>query len=73
MTEPTTETVPIPTPENPFRSVAWVAEALGLTKATVSKYCRDGVIKAYKDEVTDDWRILHSDFVEFCQKRYGAK
>jgi len=73
MTEPTTETVPIPTPENPFRSVGWIAEALDITKGTASKYVREGTIKGYKDNVTGDWRVLHSDFVAYCQKRYGAK
>lgn len=72
MTDPTTETVPIPSPENPFRSVGWVAEALGLTKPTVSKYCREGRIKAVKDKDADEWRVLHSDFIEYCQQRYGA-
>jgi predicted site-specific integrase-resolvase len=73
MTNQTTETVPIPSPENPFRSVGWIAEALGITKGTASKYCREGTIKAYKDIAADEWRVLHSDFVEYCQKRYGAK
>jgi predicted site-specific integrase-resolvase len=71
MTEPTTE-LPIPTPENPFRSVRYLAEALGYKEYTIREWLRDGKIKGHKDSETSEWRVLHSDFVAYCQERYGA-
>lgn len=63
----------IPSPENPLRSVRYVAEATGFTRPTVSQWCRDGIIKAQKVGPNEEWRILHSDFVEFCQQRWGSE
>jgi len=62
--------LPIPTPENPWRSPKYVAEACDVREFTVREWCRDGKIKATK--VFDQWKILHSDFVAFCQERWGA-
>lgn len=63
------ETLPIPTPENPWRSAGWVAEAVGVKQYTVSEWCRTERIKAYK--VFGEWKILHSDYVAFCQQNWG--
>lgn len=67
-----TDPMPIPTPENPFRTVKYIAEAVGFKPFTIREWLRDGKIKGYKDQETDEWRILHSDFVEFCQKKWGS-
>lgn len=62
----------IPTPENPLRSISYIAEATGFTKPTVGEWCRKGAIKARKIGPNEEWRVLHSDFVEFCQQRWGS-
>lgn len=66
------QTIPVPTPENPFRSVKYIAEVLGHKDYTIREWLRDGKIKGFRDQITGEWKILHSDFVAFCQERYGA-
>lgn len=74
MTDETTvaeaEQLPIPTPENPWRTTKYIAEAVTVREYTVREWCKSGRIKAYK--VMGEWRILHSDFVAFCQKEWGT-
>ena len=67
---PEVNELPIPTPENPWRSTKYVADAVGVREFTVREWCRTGRIKAYK--IANEWKILHSDFVAFCQKEWGA-
>lgn len=69
-TEPTAE-LEIPSPENPLRDVNYIAEATGYTAATVRVWLREGLLKGRKD--AEEWRILQSDFVEFCQQKWGSK
>jgi hypothetical protein len=72
MTE-ATGTVPVPTPENPFRDVKYIAEATGYKAFTIRDWLQKGKLKGYKDQDKDEWKILHSDFVEFCQQKWGSR
>lgn len=62
----------IPSPENPFRDVKYVAESLAVRDYTVREWLREGKMKGIRDAETGAWKILHSDYVSFCQERYGA-
>jgi hypothetical protein len=61
--------VPIPTPENPFRTAQYIAESMGVKSYTVQEWLRNGKLKGYS--IDGKWKVLHSDFVEFLQVRYG--
>ena len=64
-----TEGVPVPTPEDPFRSPKYIALAMDVDPRTVHTWLKDGKLKGYFGDGA--WKVLHSDFVRFVQDRYG--
>lgn len=65
------EPVPVPTPENPFRTTRYIAKVVDVKEYTVREWLRAGTLKGFQG--TDgQWRVLHSDFVAFLQERFGA-
>lgn len=69
-TEPHYEAaLPLATPQNPFRSPSYIAEALDVKSYTVREWLRDGKIKGHL--INGQWKVLHSDFVAFLQERFG--
>lgn len=65
------EAVPVPTPENPFRSPQYIAEVMDVKDYTVREWLNNGKLKGWREEGSERWKILHSDFVEFLQERFG--
>lgn len=60
---------PVPTEDNPFRDVAYIAKITCFKEATVRDWLLEGKLKGYR--LRGEWRVLHSDFVEFLRERYG--
>jgi excisionase family DNA binding protein len=63
------EDIPVPSPENPFRSPSYIAEAMDVQPYTVREWLRSGKLKGY--QVGGQWKVLQSDFVAYLQKEFG--
>jgi hypothetical protein len=66
--QPETE-VPVPTEDNPFRDVTYIAKVTGFKPATVRSWLREERLKGFM--VAGEWRVMHSEFVAFLKKEYG--